>query len=302
MRAASITCFGAGCCDFGFTSSGKESYTKLLDYNAHFYSPRLGRFISADTVVPNPGKSIDFDRFMYAAGNSLRYNDPSGHNPDDPNVPEYWTTRGVKFYNFSAEQIQEMIQSLNYVLNALGYDVMYNALGLENGLTFVGYTDPDLYAAETICPADQSCYDADLNTINIWNPSRDFEVNPEVLVHEMGHAFDHHAAVGESRLFSIGIGTDLKGREDTGYWVNNVDGWSLENSEWNYDGSNDDLASTYGLKNPLEDVAETFTWYVHSQNGMQPAGYNEPSETRQNALSVAIAYLTPPSIPNSLRK
>ena len=65
--------------DFGYTGQRAESYTKLLDYNARFYSARLGRFISADTVVPNPGKSIDFDRFMYSAGNPIRYRDPSGH-------------------------------------------------------------------------------------------------------------------------------------------------------------------------------------------------------------------------------
>ena len=72
---------------FGYTTQRKDSYIKLglLDYRARQYDPRLGRFIQADTIIPDPSKPGDFDRYMYAAGNPVRYNDPSGHCGADTN-------------------------------------------------------------------------------------------------------------------------------------------------------------------------------------------------------------------------
>jgi RHS repeat-associated protein len=40
--------------------------TGLYYYNARYYDPTIGRFISADTVIPSPA-------------NPLKYTDPSGH-------------------------------------------------------------------------------------------------------------------------------------------------------------------------------------------------------------------------------
>ncbi len=40
--------------------------------------PRVGRFISADTLVPEPGEPQSLNRFSYAANNALRYTDPNG--------------------------------------------------------------------------------------------------------------------------------------------------------------------------------------------------------------------------------
>jgi len=50
-----------------------------MDFNARFYSPSLGRFISADTVIPNPGNPEAFDRYAGMMNNPVRYNDPTGH-------------------------------------------------------------------------------------------------------------------------------------------------------------------------------------------------------------------------------
>jgi RHS repeat-associated protein len=68
--------------DFTFTSqrAGPANYVgSLTDYVARFYSPALGRFISADTIVPGAGKPQAFNRYMYVLGNPLGLRDPSGH-------------------------------------------------------------------------------------------------------------------------------------------------------------------------------------------------------------------------------
>ena len=57
----------------------KSDATGLLYYNARYYDPALGTFISPDSLVPDPGRVINFNRFLYAKGNPLKYTDPSGH-------------------------------------------------------------------------------------------------------------------------------------------------------------------------------------------------------------------------------
>jgi RHS repeat-associated protein len=76
--------------DFTFTGQRAERGFGLMecaaspkhnggDYNARYYDPWLGRFVSADTVVPNPGNPQTLNRYAYVHNNPLRYVDPTGH-------------------------------------------------------------------------------------------------------------------------------------------------------------------------------------------------------------------------------
>jgi hypothetical protein len=51
----------------------------LLFFKARFYSPVLGRFLSADTIVPDGKNPQQFNRYAYALNSPLKYIDPSGH-------------------------------------------------------------------------------------------------------------------------------------------------------------------------------------------------------------------------------
>ena len=64
--------------DHKFTGQ-KQDATGLLYYGARYYDPEIGQFISPDTLVPDPGKLFDYNRYMYTRGNPMRYTDPSGH-------------------------------------------------------------------------------------------------------------------------------------------------------------------------------------------------------------------------------
>jgi hypothetical protein len=46
---------------------------------AREYDFRLGRWLSADTIVPDPANPQSLNRFSYVLGNPLRYTDPTGH-------------------------------------------------------------------------------------------------------------------------------------------------------------------------------------------------------------------------------
>ena len=68
--------------DKQFTSQIRltEGYVgTLYDYVARAYDPVLGRFISADTIVPGAGNSQALNRYAYTLNSPLRNRDPSGH-------------------------------------------------------------------------------------------------------------------------------------------------------------------------------------------------------------------------------
>ncbi len=75
-----LTVSGAlGGVDRKYTSQELDSETGLYFYNARYYNPILGRFISADTIVPEPGNSQSLNRYSYVYNNPLNFVDPTGH-------------------------------------------------------------------------------------------------------------------------------------------------------------------------------------------------------------------------------
>ena len=60
-----------------------EALTGLMFYNARYYDPLLRRFISPDTIVPDPGNPQDLNRYTYVRNNPVLYRDDSGHDPDE---------------------------------------------------------------------------------------------------------------------------------------------------------------------------------------------------------------------------
>jgi RHS repeat-associated protein len=64
--------------DFDFTGQRREGFG-LMDYNARFYAPSLGRFVSADTIIPDAMNPMAFDHYSYTYNRLLNYSDPSGH-------------------------------------------------------------------------------------------------------------------------------------------------------------------------------------------------------------------------------
>ncbi len=55
----------------------------LYFYGARWYDSSLGRFISPDTIVPQPGNPQALNRYAYVRNNPLRFVDPTGYFTDD---------------------------------------------------------------------------------------------------------------------------------------------------------------------------------------------------------------------------
>ena len=68
--------------NIGYTGQRLDS-TGLMYYRARYYAQGLGRFVSADTMVPEPSNPQSLNRFSYTRNNPLKYIDPSGHRETD---------------------------------------------------------------------------------------------------------------------------------------------------------------------------------------------------------------------------
>ena len=83
--------------DRTFTGQKRDT-TGLMYYNARYYDPALGTFISPDTIIPDSERVIDYNRFVYARNNPLRHLDESGHTPWDVVDFIFWA---ISVYEFA---------------------------------------------------------------------------------------------------------------------------------------------------------------------------------------------------------
>jgi RHS repeat-associated protein len=63
----------------GYTGHEMDDEVGLINMNARIYDPYLGRFLSADPVLPDAGDMQAFNRYSYVTNNPLKYTDPTGH-------------------------------------------------------------------------------------------------------------------------------------------------------------------------------------------------------------------------------
>ena len=64
---------------YKYTGKERDDSTGLYFYEARYYDAILGRFISADTIVPNPNNPQTLNRYTYTLNNPMRYTDPTGN-------------------------------------------------------------------------------------------------------------------------------------------------------------------------------------------------------------------------------
>ena len=66
--------------DKQFTGQTRSSYGTIF-MSAREYLPSLGRFLSADSIVPGAGNPQALNRYAYVFNSPLGFVDPSGHDP-----------------------------------------------------------------------------------------------------------------------------------------------------------------------------------------------------------------------------
>jgi RHS repeat-associated protein len=73
--------YGTTPTSYQFTGQRNDSYIKLYDMGARMYDPELGRFISPDSIIPDPANPQSLNRYAYVYNNPYRYVDRDGHTP-----------------------------------------------------------------------------------------------------------------------------------------------------------------------------------------------------------------------------
>ncbi|HEY8949303.1 MAG TPA: FG-GAP-like repeat-containing protein [Rhizomicrobium sp.] len=63
----------------GFTEQEHLDPACAINFNARMYDPTIARFLSADSIVPNPLNGQGFNRYSYVNNGPLSAIDPSGH-------------------------------------------------------------------------------------------------------------------------------------------------------------------------------------------------------------------------------
>jgi RHS repeat-associated protein len=72
--------------NYKFTDQELDSETGLYYYGARYYDPAIGRFISPDSIVPDPSDPQSLNRYSYVRNNPLIHVDPDGHEDSDFSV------------------------------------------------------------------------------------------------------------------------------------------------------------------------------------------------------------------------
>lgn len=62
----------------GYTGHETIESTGYINMNARLYDPTIGRFLSADTIIPAVYDTQAYNRYSYVRNNPMKYTDPSG--------------------------------------------------------------------------------------------------------------------------------------------------------------------------------------------------------------------------------
>ncbi|HOC22326.1 MAG TPA: RHS repeat-associated core domain-containing protein [Anaerolineae bacterium] len=207
--------------DRQYTGQRRESSLGFYDFVARQFDPALGRFLQADTLVPNPENPQSLNRYAYVLGNPLRLVDPSGHkycDSFDANgrcVSEneaFWVrfrggwggdymvavqsgaekvgTALADALNGSARERRAWIATGDRPVTAQeAFQLVYgnNRLVFRHieGDPIAGWAETHLDWAGNGCYRGEICYDE-----SIFDATHGLEWTSQNVAHELGHGFD----------------------------------------------------------------------------------------------------------------
>ncbi|HWR64713.1 MAG TPA: RHS repeat-associated core domain-containing protein [Bellilinea sp.] len=199
--------------DYRYTGQRIEAEIGLYYYVARFYDPALGRFISADSIVPGVGNPVAWDRYAYVNNNPIRYADPTGHAFLEPHG--FSREKELSLVKFSdqgwgTEEKKTFERISRTVANAYAREATQNLLNQKRSGEIDGFrsANPESLFLEihdgpvTFTRVAESCNGngggcaaetMSKNAITIYaNASQNYFLNhSRVIAHELGHAFNN---------------------------------------------------------------------------------------------------------------
>ena len=209
----------------------------IYHYGARFYSPKLGRFLSADTIVPGAANPQAYNRYSYANNSPIMYIDPTGHtsacvganvDPDCnggvdkwviPAGPAYWRVNTQ--LRFGITLSDDGGKAWNEVNAKLAYDSLVN---INNSLNsnIKSVVGGGTWTLREHTSVEGSQYYAETSGTNIVfetiGAAAIYQMN---IYHEFGHVLDNSPGLVD--VFSIAVGdnfVDDDGYLDTAAFIN----------------------------------------------------------------------------------
>jgi RHS repeat-associated protein len=189
--------------DYQYTGQRNETEIGLYYYVARFYDPQLGRFISADTIVPEPGNVKAYDRYSYVTNNPINFNDPSGKvlcdSQDNCTPSKIWSIDQLKAFalnlftwkvsgDVSRNQIMNIIKAGNLIKSHIDQSTSnqgVNWIRANLGSTTFARNDKTVSWAGNL---GASAYVWPYNTVNLGAS----DVFANDIIHELGHVLDNN--------------------------------------------------------------------------------------------------------------
>jgi RHS repeat-associated protein len=96
-----------------------------------FYDSKLGRFLSADAIIPNLESPIAYNRYAYANNNPMMFSDPSGRHPVLLGLLVGAVMGGINGLFLSYQVGASIEESIGYVFAGIGLGAI---LGASSGI------------------------------------------------------------------------------------------------------------------------------------------------------------------------
>jgi RHS repeat-associated protein len=65
--------------DYRYTGQLEQASINLYWYRSRWFDGELAHFVQADSLIPDPGDPLAWDRYAYVKSNPIKYTDPTGH-------------------------------------------------------------------------------------------------------------------------------------------------------------------------------------------------------------------------------
>lgn len=200
--------------DRGYTGHKENLDIGLIYMNARYYVPYLNRFLSADTIVPDPANPQSFNRYSYVENRPINFNDPTGHcsgDPNDENNPDI----GCWSLLYSLEDTYGIWLTGDWLIDEL-LDLVLGLSDLEARLGGIDYfraafggTELNRVQGVTKGPNNQTANVTSPFKITFWDSaftSLEQVATRFLISHEFGHIWDAQRWLSTSYRFEESTG------------------------------------------------------------------------------------------------
>jgi RHS repeat-associated protein len=181
----------------GFTSQEEIASLCLVNLNARLYDPSIGRFLSADSIIPDAYDGQSYNRYTYVDNRPLSFTDPTGHyggpqcigacgnwNPGsqaDGNTDPFAHPEAERLGDFAISEsgnIQDGVTAIHITYNVSGEPAqtqdpgknevaMSSIRGIDNGMSSTAFAATQSYTANTNSVAADSAPSGDMETVKV---------------------------------------------------------------------------------------------------------------------------------------